>query len=403
MDHQIKKKMSIIHSITNLDIYYMDSEFKRLDSFIHMEYPLPIDRDIKELFDNISCSAEVEELSIYEYSSSMELRFLVTKIRTDVVIVGPIIFDDLNFREYLSVLNESSSEESDIILSYIEHMDFYSTSSYETLSLFIYNILLCDIKIPVINKIQPHNTDRVTGVSDTEDITQDFENFSHFLQNNFDRENRVLSYIEKGEPHNIESDKELYQRSNQYLLHKRSSITSIRNQKNLAITANSLGLRAAIKGGLPMILGYNLSNRNVRLIEKYNNPVMLSDLLYKMYMEYSTLVRDNSNRSYSNLIKEVMDYILSHLTTQINLKTITEHIFVNPSYLSRRFKQETGLTVIQFINSEKIKLVIQMMQEKRYSLTEIADKMGFNSYSHFAHTFKKITHKSPSDYLSGID
>jgi AraC-like DNA-binding protein len=67
--------------------------------------------------------------------------------------------------------------------------------------------------------------------------------------------------------------------------------------------------------------------------------------------------------------------------------------------LSREFsKYFNKLSFGDYIRKQRIEKAIELMQTKKYSLTEIAYLTGFSDQSHFTRIFKKHTGKNPSSY-----
>ena len=67
-------------------------------------------------------------------------------------------------------------------------------------------------------------------------------------------------------------------------------------------------------------------------------------------------------------------------------------------YLSKRFKEEAGITITDFIRKQKIEEAKRLLKYTDKSLLAISLYLGFSSQGHFTHTFKKYTQKNPSDY-----
>ncbi|MNZ47597.1 HTH-type transcriptional activator RhaS [compost metagenome] len=97
-------------------------------------------------------------------------------------------------------------------------------------------------------------------------------------------------------------------------------------------------------------------------------------------------------------ISEVIHYINDHFADPLRLGAIAEHFFVSPYYLSRMFKEMSGFTFSDYITLTRIKEAQRLLRETKLSITEIAAAVGFDNFSHFGKTFKRITHTSPREY-----
>jgi AraC-like DNA-binding protein len=64
----------------------------------------------------------------------------------------------------------------------------------------------------------------------------------------------------------------------------------------------------------------------------------------------------------------------------------------------RSFKNEMGISPVDFIKGERIKLAHQLLQQGQLSIREIALRSGFNSPSYFTRMFKRHFGVSPASF-----
>lgn len=98
------------------------------------------------------------------------------------------------------------------------------------------------------------------------------------------------------------------------------------------------------------------------------------------------------------LIADTMSYIEDHLAEDITLTLLSEHLYHNASYLSRTFREITGLTLQQYITSKRITLAKHYLSEQK-SFLEASELCGFNNYSSFYRSFIKLVGVSPMQYI----
>ena len=82
-------------------------------------------------------------------------------------------------------------------------------------------------------------------------------------------------------------------------------------------------------------------------------------------------------------------------------KIIGENFNLHPNYISSIMKVYTGIPLHQYILKARISHSIDLISEKKYSLTEIAEKCGFSDIYHYSKSFKKIIGISPGAYNKG--
>ena len=75
---------------------------------------------------------------------------------------------------------------------------------------------------------------------------------------------------------------------------------------------------------------------------------------------------------------------------------------LNPTYLSERFKQVTGMSPLQFVKRERIARAQQLVRETSRSLIEIALEVGYRSPSHFARVFRRVVGVTPTEFRSTL-
>lgn len=99
------------------------------------------------------------------------------------------------------------------------------------------------------------------------------------------------------------------------------------------------------------------------------------------------------NRSVYNMVC----YIMENSADRITLQQLSEHFFWSEEYISKKFKEEIGCGLFDFITAYKIKEAKRwlLQQEK---LLAIANRFGFTDESHFSKTFKRYTGMTPSEY-----
>ncbi len=105
-----------------------------------------------------------------------------------------------------------------------------------------------------------------------------------------------------------------------------------------------------------------------------------------------------SESDYQSTIEKVKSYIRDNLDRELSRNEIAEKVFLNPEYLSRLFRKETGLSLIEYITNERIDAAIGYLVRTTMPVSIIASKVGHSNFSHFSKIFKKITGQTPNEY-----
>ena len=88
-------------------------------------------------------------------------------------------------------------------------------------------------------------------------------------------------------------------------------------------------------------------------------------------------------------------YILEHFSGQISLAQIAEKFSYNSSYLSRIYKQKTGEGLNEHIIRVRIEAACRLLRESSLSISEIAEKCGFQTTKYFITVFKRSRGMTP--------
>ncbi|TCK98291.1 AraC-like DNA-binding protein [Natranaerovirga hydrolytica] len=97
-------------------------------------------------------------------------------------------------------------------------------------------------------------------------------------------------------------------------------------------------------------------------------------------------------------MSEIVQYINLNYKEYLSLSCVANQFFISQYYLSRAFKQATGFTFVEYVNSVRIREAQVLLRETNKKVIEIAEEVGFGNISHFGRVFKNITGFSPLHY-----
>lgn len=98
------------------------------------------------------------------------------------------------------------------------------------------------------------------------------------------------------------------------------------------------------------------------------------------------------------LISEIVDYATEHFRENINVQALAEKYFMNPAYLGRVFRKETGMPYKQYINNLRINEAKMLLRKTDKKIYEVGRQVGFSECKHFIERFIKEVGCSPSEY-----
>lgn len=107
------------------------------------------------------------------------------------------------------------------------------------------------------------------------------------------------------------------------------------------------------------------------------------------------LFQRESGADYS--IERIISYIHEHLEEDIRCNELASHFHLNPDYLTRVFKKETGRALKEFITGEKIIVAQNLLRTTSLPVSIVSAKVGFRSLSHFSKVYQKTLGKTPTE------
>lgn len=318
-----------------------------------------------------------------------------------LLVVGPsrqIKISEQDVRDYAFMNNVSENDINDFVsgIKAIVNIPLSSLLQMLCMTNYVFNngekISLKDIQIYdaeqeiLMSKLEKEKVD---------DVINQAENETSVTHNTYDIEQTIANYVRKGE---VGLLKEYFSKAPAV----RSGITSsdfTRQMINMFIVTATLVSRAAIRGGLDVEEALSLSDAYIQKCELEKSVDNIVNLQYRMVIDYAERVeRLKYGDSSSKLVADVVNYVRHHLSQAITTEDIAKSLYISRSYLSVKFKEETGENLASFIAKIKIDEAKRLLRYGDKSLTSIALYLGYSSQSHFTRVFKAYTSLTPNEY-----
>lgn len=107
--------------------------------------------------------------------------------------------------------------------------------------------------------------------------------------------------------------------------------------------------------------------------------------------------QQNSIKKYS-ILDDVFNYIEKHIEEEIGLNEIINNCSVSQGYLSRIFKSQFNISVMEYLHMRKINMAKSYFCFTDLSITDVAFKLGYNESSYFSKVFKKYENTTVYKY-----
>lgn len=150
----------------------------------------------------------------------------------------------------------------------------------------------------------------------------------------------------------------------------------------------------------------DLINKMIREIQ--NKAIGYEIAIQSLFMEFLVFIRRYVEENQNNTpidptpmhekISEIVHYINNNYKKDLSLPLISQKFYISQYYLSRGFKQGTGFTFIEYLNSIRVREAQRLLRETDNKVIDIMGQVGFKNISHFGRVFKEITNFSPLSY-----
>jgi AraC-like DNA-binding protein len=105
----------------------------------------------------------------------------------------------------------------------------------------------------------------------------------------------------------------------------------------------------------------------------------------------------------NNRFANVVQYIKGHISEEITIDKLSNLCCMSKPNFFRVFKREFGISPVDFILHERIKIAKTMLKDQNASITEACYAVGFNNLSYFFKLFKRIEGKTPNEFRRGLN
>lgn len=148
----------------------------------------------------------------------------------------------------------------------------------------------------------------------------------------------------------------------------------------------------------------NLSEHSVyydSLLREYDFFWNLEDLfsnLEWLYLEGIYILKEKEEKSEPSAITQAKRYIRAYFNMPLTLKEVSDHVGMNENYFSDYFSKYMKMTFKQYLTELRIRYSKQLLLDRRYSMEDIAEAVGYNDVKYFLRVFKRVTGITPGEY-----
>ncbi len=117
------------------------------------------------------------------------------------------------------------------------------------------------------------------------------------------------------------------------------------------------------------------------------------------YVLEVTMNHIHSTEEKLSVVDKVKRFVAEQIGHQdLSCEEIASRVYLNPDYLTRIFKKETGMSLSDYLQTSRIEYAKELLAKTGQSVSDIAVASGYSNLSYFSTTFKKATGLNPVDY-----
>ena len=156
--------------------------------------------------------------------------------------------------------------------------------------------------------------------------------------------------------------------------------------------------RAAVEGGAEL---NRLLGMNYNFISELSGLKDFDDVclwLVKVLDQFMDTVYSTRATPNMLLLRGAVDYISKHYAENIVLDEVAESVHISPYYLSHLFRDELGITFIEYVTRMRVERAKQLLSDSSRTVSDVAREVGYDDAGYFSRVFKKVTGRTPVAY-----
>ncbi len=157
-------------------------------------------------------------------------------------------------------------------------------------------------------------------------------------------------------------------------------------------------------------IAFHLSNSLIQVITNKINALIFKSatnevldifqhfVLTTLLSAYFEQLHYQQTTNYPQWLNELLLKLQTIEFLSMNITQLATHFNYSAAHLSREFKKHIGIKLLDYIQNERIKYSLSLLQSQNLKIIEIAEILGYEKQSTFSALFKKIMHCSPKEY-----
>lgn len=129
----------------------------------------------------------------------------------------------------------------------------------------------------------------------------------------------------------------------------------------------------------------------------------LEMLLIKLIRFFELPKKEHSEQEhYDAVTGAIAELLKNNIYGRLTVEAISRELGFSRTYLSARFKEKTGKTIVEYFTELKVNEAKYLIRKGTHTVAEISDFLCFENSQYFCRVFKKITNMTPTQYRNSV-
>jgi len=160
--------------------------------------------------------------------------------------------------------------------------------------------------------------------------------------------------------------------------------------------------RSAVEIGADLQESLDINASLVESIVRSETTEDIAACALKGLQQYIDSIKKTGHIRNLHVINKVKQFIRENIYADLSLEIIAHNVYLNSSYLSKLFKDNQGITVMDYVTKVRIEEAKKLLENPQYNICEISTRLGYTDPSYFSKVFRRYAGISPQQYRQKI-
>ncbi|MCR2823310.1 response regulator transcription factor [Lederbergia panacisoli] len=157
------------------------------------------------------------------------------------------------------------------------------------------------------------------------------------------------------------------------------------------------------------IIFYLLQTKGLEANKVFSNKVLLNELEnigtiddfkeWILFLTTLTMEQIHPNEDSCSVVDKVKEFINENISIhKLTRDDIANHVYLNPDYLTRIFKKQTGVSISTYMQHVRMEKAKQLLTQTELPISTVGLECGYTNFSYFSTLFKNYTHLNPMEF-----